>query len=37
VQQFVSLGARFVSTGTDLGFLLSACMEKARQVRSLKL
>jgi 4-hydroxy-2-oxoheptanedioate aldolase len=37
VQQFVSLGARFVSTGTDLGFLLSACMERAQQVRSLKL
>ena len=37
VQQFVSLGARFVSTGTDLGFLLAACMERAKQVRSLKL
>lgn len=37
VQQFVSMGARFVSTGTDLGFLLAACMDRAKQVRSLKL
>ena len=37
VQQFVGMGARFVSTGTDLGFLLAACMERAKQVRSLKL
>jgi 4-hydroxy-2-oxoheptanedioate aldolase len=37
VQQFVALGARFVSTGTDLGFLLAACTERARQVRNLKI
>jgi len=36
VQQFVGMGARFVSAGTDLGFLLTACMERAKQVRSLK-
>jgi 2-keto-3-deoxy-L-rhamnonate aldolase RhmA len=36
VQEFVRLGARFVSTGTDLGFLLAACTERAKQVRSLR-
>jgi len=36
VQQYVAMGARFVSTGTDLGFLLAACMERAKQVRSLR-
>jgi 4-hydroxy-2-oxoheptanedioate aldolase len=33
----VRLGARFVSTGTDLAFLLGACAQRARQVRELKL
>ena len=37
VQQYVAMGARFVSTGTDLGFLLAACSERAKQVRALKL
>jgi 2-keto-3-deoxy-L-rhamnonate aldolase RhmA len=37
VQQFVAMGARFVSTGTDLGFLLAACTERAKQVRNLKI
>jgi 4-hydroxy-2-oxoheptanedioate aldolase len=36
VQQYVAMGARFVSTGTDLGFLLAACTERAKQVRDLK-
>lgn len=36
-QEFVRMGARFVSTGTDLNFLLAACTERAKQVRSLKL
>jgi 2-keto-3-deoxy-L-rhamnonate aldolase RhmA len=36
VQKYVSMGARFVSTGTDLGFLLAACTERAKQVRDLK-
>jgi 4-hydroxy-2-oxoheptanedioate aldolase len=36
VQQYVSMGARFVSTGTDLNFLLAACTDRAKQVRSLK-
>jgi 2-keto-3-deoxy-L-rhamnonate aldolase RhmA len=37
VQQYVSMGARFVSTGTDLAFLLAAASERAKQVRHLKL
>src|ERR1700728_2722225 len=28
--QYVRLGARYVSTGTDLGFLLAACAAKAK-------
>jgi 4-hydroxy-2-oxoheptanedioate aldolase len=36
VQRYVGLGARFVSTGTDLGFLLAACTERAKQVRNLQ-
>lgn len=35
VQAFVRLGARFVSTGTDLNFLLAACSERAKEVRSM--
>lgn len=35
--QFVQMGARYVSTGTDLSFLLSACSQKARFVRQIKL
>jgi 2-keto-3-deoxy-L-rhamnonate aldolase RhmA len=34
--EFVRMGARYVSTGTDLGFLMSACQQKAKQVRELK-
>ena len=26
------MGARYVSTGTDLGFLLAACAAKAKEV-----
>lgn len=36
VQEFVRMGARFVSTGTDLSFLLAACTERAKQARSLR-
>jgi 2-keto-3-deoxy-L-rhamnonate aldolase RhmA len=35
--RYVHMGARFVSTGTDLGFLLAACAAKAREVRQMKL
>lgn len=33
--QFVQMGARYVSTGTDLAFLLAACAAKARFVREI--
>jgi 2-keto-3-deoxy-L-rhamnonate aldolase RhmA len=36
IAEFVKMGARYVSTGTDLGFLLSAATEQARQVRALE-
>ncbi len=35
--EFVKMGARYVSTGTDLGFLLSAATESARRVRALQI
>jgi 4-hydroxy-2-oxoheptanedioate aldolase len=34
--EFVKMGARYVSTGTDLGFVLGAATEQARQVRALE-
>ncbi len=34
--QFVQMGARYVSTGTDLAFLLAACTQKARFVHDMK-
>lgn len=36
VAEFVNMGARYVSTGSDLAFLLAAATEKARQVQDLK-
>ena len=33
--EFVRMGARYVSTGTDLGFLLAACAAKAKEVREI--
>jgi 4-hydroxy-2-oxoheptanedioate aldolase len=33
--QFVKMGARYVSTGTDLGFLASACAQRARFVKEI--
>ncbi len=33
---FVRMGARYVSTGTDLGFLLAACTAKAKEVRDIR-
>jgi 4-hydroxy-2-oxoheptanedioate aldolase len=35
--EFVRLGARYVSTGTDLAFLLAACTARAQQVKEIKL
>jgi len=37
IAEFVKMGARYVSTGTDLGFLLGAATEQARQVRALEI
>jgi 2-keto-3-deoxy-L-rhamnonate aldolase RhmA len=34
--EFVKMGARYVSTGTDLGFLLAAATESAKAVRGLE-
>jgi 4-hydroxy-2-oxoheptanedioate aldolase len=35
--EFVRMGARYVSTGTDLGFLLAAAAAKAKEVRDITL
>src|SRR5204862_1913336 len=35
--QYVKMGARYVSTGTDLAFLMAACTQRAKQVRDLQL
>lgn len=35
VAEFVRMGARYVSTGTDLAFLMGACAARAKQVREL--
>jgi len=33
--EYVRMGASYVSTGTDLGFLLSACTAKAKEVAAM--
>jgi 2-keto-3-deoxy-L-rhamnonate aldolase RhmA len=35
VAEFVRMGARYVSTGTDLAFLTGACAARAKQVREI--
>ena len=35
--QYVQMGVRYVSTGTDLSFLIAACTAKARFVRGIEL
>lgn len=37
VAEFVRMGARYVSTGTDLAFLIGACTARARQVQEITL
>src|SRR5262249_371444 len=37
VAEFVKMGARYVSTGTDLAFLIGACTARAKQVQEIKL
>ena len=36
VAEFVRMGARYVSTGTDLAFLAAACAAQAERVHALK-
>ncbi len=36
IAQYVEMGARFVSSGTDLAFLSGACAQKAKEVRDIK-
>jgi len=36
IAEFVKMGARYVSTGTDLGFLLGSATDQAKQVRALE-
>ena len=35
--EYVRLGARYVSTGTDLAFLLGAATARAKQIQDIKL
>ena len=37
VAKFVKMGARYVSTGTDLGFLMAECQRRVKQVREIPL
>jgi 4-hydroxy-2-oxoheptanedioate aldolase len=37
VEKFVRMGARYVSTGTDLGFLMAECRRRVKQVRDIQL
>src|SRR6266436_2535536 len=37
VEEYVRMGARYVSTGTDLAFLMGACAAKAKHVREIAL
>lgn len=37
VARFVKMGARYVSCGTDVGFLLAACTSKVKEVQALSI
>jgi 4-hydroxy-2-oxoheptanedioate aldolase len=37
IAEYVRMGARYVSSGTDLAFLLSAATQRAKQVKDIKL
>ena len=37
IAEYVRMGARYVSTGTDIGFLLGAATQRAKQVQEIKL
>ena len=36
IAEYVRMGARYVSSGTDLGFLLAASAQRAKQVKDIK-
>jgi len=36
VEKYVKMGARYVSTGTDLAFLMAECTRRAKQVKDLR-
>jgi 2-keto-3-deoxy-L-rhamnonate aldolase RhmA len=36
VEKYVKMGGRYVSTGTDLAFLIAECAKRAKQVKDLK-
>ena len=37
IEKYVKMGGRYVSTGTDLAFLMAACSQRAKQVRDIKI
>ena len=37
IEKFVVMGARYVSTGTDMSFLMAECVRKAKFVKDLKI
>jgi 4-hydroxy-2-oxoheptanedioate aldolase len=37
IEKYVKMGGRYVSTGTDLAFLMGACMQRVKQVRDIQL
>ena len=37
IAEYVRMGARYVSSGTDLAFLLGAATQRAKQVKDIKL
>ncbi len=37
VEKYVKMGARYVSTGTDLAFLMAACTQRVEQVRGISI
>jgi 2-keto-3-deoxy-L-rhamnonate aldolase RhmA len=37
VEEFVQMGARYVSTGTDIAFLLSMAAQKAQQIKKIQI
>jgi 2-keto-3-deoxy-L-rhamnonate aldolase RhmA len=36
IAEYVRMGACYVSTGTDIGFLVAAAADKAKQIKDIK-